>query len=56
MRDNPLLGCLALIGGFVVLVFLLSTFWTLAISMGPIGFGLLIVVVFAVGYVLGGGR
>ena len=46
-KNNGLVGCLAIVGGFVVVYALLSVFWGLAVGFGPLGFAALMAVVFA---------
>lgn len=55
MRDNPIVGCLALIGGAIVVCVVLSLGWGLVVSGGPILGGLALVAVFAAGFILGSG-
>lgn len=54
MRDNPVLGCLAMVGAAVLVVFLLSLCWGFVVSGGPILGGLVVVGVFFLGLFLGG--
>jgi hypothetical protein len=49
-------GCLAIVGGFVVVYALLSVFWGLAVGFGPLGFAALMAVVFGLGYTIGRGE
>jgi hypothetical protein len=55
-KNNGLVGCLAIVGGFVVVYALLSVFWGLAVGFGPLGFAALMAVVFGLGYTLGRGE
>ena len=54
--SNGLISCLAMFGAFVLGTWLLTTFWAVAVALGPFFFAIIMVVVFLAGAAFGSRR